>query len=187
MGRTIGPKNQPTPGFLISKPRFQSFSKSNKQYVLRSFFELSFSLSFSICSVFKSLKTPYWRRCANFLLRRYIPIQNSCATTSTNKKTATTAKPLSTSLIAGADREARRRGAIGGAGRGGAEGTEVLLGTAEGAAGSFWVAAAVREAGAAGADGAGLAPIAGDGAGIFTVAAAVGFGGRLIRTVSFFG
>ena len=90
-------------------------------------------------------------------------------------------------LIAGADREARRV-AIGGAGRGGVEGTDALLGTAEGAAGSFWVAAAVRGAGAAGADdGAGRAPIAGAGAGIFTVGAAVGFGGRLIRTVSFFG
>ncbi len=96
------------------------------------------------------------------------------------------ARTLSTSLIAGADREARR-GAIDGAGRGGAEGTEDLLGTAEGAAGSFWVAAAVREDGAAADDGAGRAPIAGVGAGIFTVGAAVGFGGRLIRTVSFFG
>lgn len=95
------------------------------------------------------------------------------------------ARPLSTALIAGACREARR-GAMDGAGRGGAEGTDALLGTAEGAAGSFWVAAAVREAGVVGADdGAGRAPIAG--AGIFTVAAAVGFGGRLIRTVSFFG
>lgn len=75
-----------------------------------------------------------------------------------------------------------------GAGRGGAEGTEALLGMAEGAAaGSFWVAPAVREAGVVGADGAGRAPIAGAGAGIFTVGAAVGLGGRLIRTVSFFG
>ena len=96
------------------------------------------------------------------------------------------ARTLSTSLIAGAEREARR-GAIDGAGRGGAEGTGDLLGTAEGAAGSFCVAAAVREDGAAADDGAGRAPIAGAGAGIFTVGAAVGFGGRLIRTVSFFG
>lgn len=97
------------------------------------------------------------------------------------------ARPLSRSLIAGVFREARR-GAIDGAGRGGAEGTEALLGAAEGAAGSFWVAAAVREVAAVGTeDGAGRAPIAGAGAGIFTVAAAVGFGGRLIRTVSFFG
>ena len=102
--------------------------------------------------------------------------------------TAVMARPLSKPLIAGADREARR-GAIGGAGRGGAEGTDALLGTAEGAAGSFWVAAAGRDAGGAdGADdGAVRAPIAGAGAGIFTVGAAVGFGGRLIRTVSFFG
>ena len=123
-----------------------------------------------------------------FLCGCYIPIQNSCATTNANKATAIIAKPLSTSLIAGADREARR-GAIDGAGRGGAEeGTEALLGTAEGAAaGSFWVAAAVREAGAAADDGAGRAPTAGAGAGILTVGAAVGFGGRLIRTVSFFG
>lgn len=55
--------------------------------------------------------------------------------------TAVMARPLSKPLIAGADREARRV-AIGGAGRGGAEGTDALLGTAEGAAGSFWVAAA---------------------------------------------
>ena len=97
------------------------------------------------------------------------------------------ARPLSSPLIAGTDREARR-GAMDGAGRGGAEGTDALLGTAEGAAGSFWVAAAVREACVVGADdGAGRAPMAGDGAGIFTVGAAVGFGGRLIRTVSFFG
>lgn len=74
-----------------------------------------------------------------------------------------------------------------GAGRGGAEGTDALLGMAEGAAGNFWVATAVREAGVVGADGAGRAPITGAGAGIFTVGAAVGFGGRLIRTVSFFG
>ena len=97
------------------------------------------------------------------------------------------ARTLSTSLIAGAaDREARR-GAMDGAGRGGAEGAEALLGMAEGAAGSFWVAPAAREAGVVGADGAGRAPIAGAGAGIFTVGAAVGLGGRLIRTVSFFG
>ena len=120
-----------------------------------------------------------------FSRRRYIPIQSSWATTNANKTTAVMARPLSTALIAGACREARR-GAMDGAGRGGAEGTDALLGTAEGAAGSFWVAAAVREAGVVGADdGAGRAPIAG--AGIFTVAAAVGFGGRLIRTVSFFG
>lgn len=117
----------------------------------------------------------------------YLPIQNSCATTSATKIAATMARTLSTSLIAGAEREARR-GDIDGAGRGGAEGTEALLGTAEGAAGSFWVAAAVREDGAVAADdGAGRAPIAGAGAGIFTVGAAVGLGGRLIRTVSFFG
>lgn len=98
------------------------------------------------------------------------------------------ARALSTSLIAGADREAARRGTIDGAGRGGAEGTEDLPGTAEDTAGSFWVAAAVvREDGAAADDGAGRAPTAGAGAGIFTVGAAVGFGGRLIRTVSFFG
>lgn len=122
-----------------------------------------------------------------FSRRLYIPIQINCATTSANTATAVMARALSTSLIAGAEREARR-GAIDGAGRGGAEGTEALLGTAEGAAGSFWVAAAaVREDGAAADDGAGRAPIAGAGAGIFTVGAAVGFGGRLIRTVSFFG
>ena len=122
-----------------------------------------------------------------FLRSRYIPIQSSCANTRVNKITAIMARPLSTSLIAGACREARR-GAIDGAGRGGAEGTDALLGTAEGAAGNFWVAAAVRETAAVGTeDGAGLAPIAGAGAGIFTVGAAVGFGGRLIRTVSFFG
>ena len=74
----------------------------------------------------------------------------------------------------------RALGAIAGAGRGAPPGAAgAPLGAGGAAAGSFCVAPA--------AAGAALAPPAGAGAGIFTVGAAVGFGGRLIRTVSFFG
>ena len=74
----------------------------------------------------------------------------------------------------------RARGAMAGAGRGAAPGAApAALGATGAAEGSFWVAPA--------AAGAAFAPPAGAGAGIFTVGAAVGFGGRLIRTVSFFG
>jgi hypothetical protein len=65
------------------------------------------------------------------------------------------------------------------AGAGGAD--AAALGAA---LGSFWVAPAAPPA-AAGAAAAGLAPATADGAGILTVGAAVGLGGRLMRTVSF--
>lgn len=68
----------------------------------------------------------------------------------------------------------------------GAGGLGAAVGAGRGAAAA--VAAAAGAAGAAaGAAGAGVAAATADGAGILIVGAAVGFGGKLIRTVSFFG
>jgi len=93
---------------------------------------------------------------------------------------AVTARPRSRPLI-------DATGAIGrGAGAGleaGAAAAEVGAGAGRGAGvGAEGIAAGAAEAGAAAAAGA-----SGAGAGILMVGAAVGFGGRLIRTVSFFG
>ncbi len=99
---------------------------------------------------------------------------------------AAMARPLSVPLTATADAEAL--GAMAGEGltgdfppMGGAAGA--ALGAAEG---SFWVEPATPPAAAAGAA-PGFAPAIAEGAGILTVGAAVGFGGRLILTVSFLG
>jgi hypothetical protein len=72
-----------------------------------------------------------------------------------------------------------------GAGRGGAAGAEVARAAAVVAVGAA-VAGAATDA-ATGAAGAGVAAATADGEGILMVGAAVGLGGRLIRTVSFFG
>jgi hypothetical protein len=74
---------------------------------------------------------------------------------------------------------AARTGREAGAGRDGAEGAAVGLGAAEGADGAAEAATGAADAGVAAATAAG--------AGILIVGEAVGFGGRLMRTVSFFG
>lgn len=94
---------------------------------------------------------------------------------------AATANPVSTGLTPragdGAERDgAGPRGAAVGAGRG----AEDTAGAGDGAG----AAGAVPAAGAAGA---GVAAATADGDGILIVGAAVGFGGKLIRTVSFLG
>lgn len=95
------------------------------------------------------------------------------------------ARALSVPLTA-AGRLAATLGAMAGAGLGdalaGAAGAD--FGAAEG---SFWVEPATPPAAAGAAAPAGLAPATADGAGILTVGAAVGLGGRLMRTVSFLG
>lgn len=86
-----------------------------------------------------------------------------------------TARPLSKPLICGAD---GARGA--GAGRGAAAGA--------GAAGAaFAVGAAAGAAPAVGAAAAAVEAVGATGAGILMVGEAVGLGGKLMRTVSFFG
>jgi hypothetical protein len=98
---------------------------------------------------------------------------------------AATANPLSAPLTVAAAAEAR--GAMAGDGFAGDFAALAGAGAALGAAdGSFWVEPAAPPA-AAGAAAAGFAAAAADGAGILTVGAAVGFGGRLILTVSFLG
>ncbi len=91
-------------------------------------------------------------------------------------KAAASARPLSKPLTAGA--------------REGIAGREGALGAERGAAATACEGAAWAETGAAavGADGTGAAAAAATaGAGILIVGAAVGFGGRLMRTVSFLG
>lgn len=93
------------------------------------------------------------------------------------------AKPLSAALRAGA--AGRGRGA--GMGRGAAAGAATAgrgAALGAGAAGAVLAGAAVPATGAAGA---GVAAATAAGEGILIVGAAVGLGGRLIRTVSFLG
>ncbi len=101
---------------------------------------------------------------------------------------AAMAKPLSVPLTVAAAADAL--GAIAGDGLAGDfPATGGAAGAALGAAdGSFCVEPAAPPAAAAGAPApAGFAPATAEGAGILTVGAAVGLGGRLILTVSFLG
>ncbi len=108
--------------------------------------------------------------------------KNSRAATPIVTMMAIPARALSAPLTA-AGRLAATLGAMAGAGLG-----DALAGADFGAAeGSFWVEPATPPAAAGAAAPAGLAPATADGAGILTVGAAVGLGGRLMRTVSFLG
>jgi hypothetical protein len=96
---------------------------------------------------------------------------------------AAIAKPLSTMLIVGAATIGRGTGA----GRGTAAGAGAAGRTALPALVAAVGAAAAGAPAATGAAGAGVAAATAEGEGILIVGAAVGLGGRLIRTVSFLG
>src|SRR6185436_16808864 len=99
-------------------------------------------------------------------------------TTATATRAATTAKPTSTPLVRDPpppDRAGACRGAAAGAGR------CAVAWAADGAGGAAVAGAAI------GAAGAGVAVATVEGAGILMVGDAVGLGGKLMRTVSFFG
>src|SRR5579862_7848977 len=104
----------------------------------------------------------------------------------TRAATATTAAPmaktLSTIPIAGAEGMGRGMGA----GRAGALGAGAA-GRAAGPAGAAAAGTAGAGLPATGAAGAGVAAATAEGVGILMVGAAVGLGGKLIRTVSFLG
>ena len=98
---------------------------------------------------------------------------------------ATMARILSTIPIDGAAAIGRGTGAGRAAGATGAAG-RAAAGAVDALAGAG-APAAVPALAATGAAGAGVAAATADGEGILMVGAAVGFGGKLIRTVSFFG
>lgn len=97
---------------------------------------------------------------------------------------AATARPLSNIVIPAAEEAAARRDGARGAAAAAADGGATPTGLDAGGAGAAGAEAA-PDTGAAAAAAVGVAT--GAGVGILIVGAAVGLGGRLIRTVSFFG
>jgi hypothetical protein len=101
--------------------------------------------------------------------------------TRTKAKSPTTAATIARALSTTLREEAMGTGRDTGAGRG------ATAGAAAGARPATVAAGAGVEVAATGAAGAGVAAATAAGEGILIVGAAVGLGGRLIRTVSFFG